>query len=100
MGFIKNIQLNIGKKLPGYIYRMLLNSLLRGEINEFLPLEIHSFQQCTAMKKSDTEKMRKRSFPFHLDLLGFWTVVLSKCVSVHLMHINYCLKILSSLFII
>jgi len=36
VGFIKNIQLKIGKKLPGYdIYRRLLNSFSRGEMNEF-----------------------------------------------------------------
>lgn len=51
MGFIKNIHLSIGKKLPGYeVYRTLLNSHFRGEINDLLPLEIQSFQQCTGMK--------------------------------------------------
>lgn len=51
MGFIKNIHLSIRKKLPGYeVYRTLLNSHFRGEINDLLPLEIQSFQQCTGMK--------------------------------------------------
>lgn len=78
----------LGKKVSGYdIYRKLLNSLYRGEMNEFWPLKVWSFQQCTEMK--NLSQMKKIYFLW-LDLFGFWIVV--SCIFTYLMHTNYCLK--------